>query len=248
MSRVGWTFTDREGGASAPPYDGFNLGTHVGDDPAAVAANRAALAERVGVDRIVWMDQVHSAEVAVVDGTGPSPVPATDGLVTAAPGVALAVLVADCVPILAWDAEHGVVGVAHAGRVGAAAGIAVRLIETMEIAGARSADLRVVLGPSICGRCYEVPTAMQAEVEAELPGSACRTRVGTTGLDLPAGLAAQLATVGVTVTVDGRCTCESPTLFSHRRATPTGRQAGLVWLRPKPGSPPRPSAVTRRSR
>ncbi|WP_111765054.1 peptidoglycan editing factor PgeF [Nakamurella deserti] len=230
--RVGRVFTDREGGASAPPFAAFNLGTHVGDDPAAVAANRAALASAHGLDRIVWMDQVHSATVAVVDATAASgPVPATDGLVTTAVGLGLAVLVADCVPVVAADPVAGVVGVAHAGRNGAAAGIAVRLVETMASVGASAADLEVLIGPSVCGRCYEVPPDMQAAVADLLPGSACDTRWGTTGLDLAAGLHRQLAGLGATVAVDGRCTVETPTLFSHRRGAPTGRQAGLVWLR-----------------
>lgn len=231
--QVGRVFTDREGGASAPPFAAFNLGAHVGDDPAAVAANRAALAAAHGLDHIVWMDQVHSATVTVVDAAAASgPVPATDGLVTTTPGLGLAVLVADCVPILAADVVAGVVGVAHAGRNGAAAGIAARLVETMVSLGASAAGLEVVIGPSVCGRCYEVPPDMQAAVADLLPGSACDTRWGTTGLDLPAALRRQLDALGATVTADGRCTLETPTLFSHRRGAPTGRQAGLVWLRP----------------
>jgi YfiH family protein len=230
-ARVGSAFTDRKGGASAPPFAAFNLGAHVGDDPAAVAANRAALAVAHGLDGIAWMDQVHSATVTVVDAAGRHPVPATDGMVTTTPGLGLAVLVADCVPILAADPVRGVVGVAHAGRVGAAAGIALRLVETMESLGAVRADLEVVLGPSICGRCYEVPAAMQDIVARELPGSACRTRWGTAGLDLPAGIRTQLADVGVTVSAGAACTLETPSLFSHRREAPTGRQAGLIWLR-----------------
>ena len=229
-TRVGWTFTDREGGASAPPFAAFNLGAHVGDDPGAVATNRAALAAAHGLSDIAWMDQVHSATVAVVTAAGEGPVSATDGLVTRTPGLGLAVLVADCVPVLAADPSAGVVGVAHAGRPGAAAGIVHRLVDTLFAQGATTDGLQVVLGPSICGRCYEVPAAMQTEVAAALPGSAVDTRWDTPGLDLPAGIARQFAERGVTVSVDGRCTLETPTLFSHRRGAPTGRQAGLIWL------------------
>lgn len=230
-ARVGWTFTDREGGASAPPFAAFNLGTHVGDDPAAVAANRATLAVAHRLDAVVWMDQVHSATVAVVDGPRDEPVPATDGLVTRTPGLGLAVLTADCLPILAHDDRHGVIGVAHAGRNGAAAGIALRLLETMESVGAERAALEVLIGPAICGRCYEVPPAMQAEVDRALPHSACETRWGTTGLDLTAGIRRQLEGVGVRVSADPACTLETPRLFSHRRGAPTGRQAGVIWIR-----------------
>ncbi|MBX3287537.1 MAG: laccase domain-containing protein, partial [Actinobacteria bacterium] len=76
--------TTREGGVSAPPYDSFNLGDHVGDDPAAVAANRTRLARHLGLpdDRVVWMEQTHSTTVTVVDGPRSRPVPASDGLVT----------------------------------------------------------------------------------------------------------------------------------------------------------------------
>ena len=97
--------TDRRGGRSRSPYDSFNLGDHVGDDPAAVAANRARVARELGVaeDRLVWMNQVHGTGVAVVDGPQDGPVPETDALVTATPGLVLCVLVADCVPILLAD-------------------------------------------------------------------------------------------------------------------------------------------------
>ena len=101
--------TDRRGGRSRSPYDSFNLGDHVGDDPADVAANRARLARELGVaeDRLVWMNQVHGTGVAVVDGPQDGPVAATDALVTATPGLVLCVLVADCVPVLLADPGAG---------------------------------------------------------------------------------------------------------------------------------------------
>src|SRR5690606_40659126 len=95
---------------------------------------------------------------------------------------------ADCVPVLLADPAAGVVGAAHAGRVGAAAGVVPATVEAMEALGARRDALEVVLGPAICGGCYEVPERMRAEVDARLPGSAVRTRRGTPGLDLRAGL------------------------------------------------------------
>ena len=125
MDDARFFFTDRHGGTSAAPYATLNLGGGVGDDPAAVAANRATVAERAGVpaERLVFMRQTHSRVVhtVVVGESVPSGV---DGIVTAERGVALAVLVADCVPILARDPVAGVIAAAHAGRVGAAAGIA----------------------------------------------------------------------------------------------------------------------------
>jgi hypothetical protein len=233
MPRVRRIVTSRSGGASAAPYASFNLGLHVGDDPTAVHANRSRLARAtgLGLDRLVWMEQVHGSAVAVVDGPRPEPVPETDGLVTATPGLALAALVADCVPVLL--ASPGAVGAVHAGRAGAAAGVAAAAVAALVGLGADLAATDALLGPSICGACYEVPADLQASVEAALPGSATTTRRGTPGLDLRAGLARQLAAHGVArVVVDSRCTAEDPELFSHRRDGGTGRQAAVIWLVP----------------
>jgi YfiH family protein len=225
--------TDRRGGRSRAPYDSFNLGDHVGDDPADVAANRARLARELGVDasRLVWMRQVHGAGVAVVDGPHPEPVPDTDALVTRTPGLVLGVLAADCVPVLLADAEAGVVAAVHAGREGVRLGVVPAALAVMRDLGARPASTTALLGPAVCGACYEVPAAMQADVARVAPAAAVRTRRGTPGLDLRAGLAAVLQEAGVGQVVhDPRCTVEDRLLFSHRRDGVTGRQAGLVWL------------------
>jgi polyphenol oxidase len=224
--------TSRAGGVSAAPYDTFNLGRSVGDDPAAVDRNRARLAAELGVagERFVWMEQIHGARVARVDGPRRAAVPGTDGLVTATPDLVLVVLVADCVPVLLADAEAGVAGAVHAGRPGARIGIGRQAVAAMVAAGAQPERIDVLLGPAICGRCYEVPADMQADVEAALPGSACVTATGTPGLDLRAGLARQLLADGVgKVVADPRCTAEDPDLFSYRRDGVTGRQAGIAW-------------------
>jgi YfiH family protein len=215
----------------------FNLGTHVGDDPAAVAANRRRLASAAGLtpDHIVWMEQIHGVTVAAVDGPRPEPVEATDGLVTATPGVAVAVLAADCVPVLLADPVAGVVAAVHAGRIGAAAGVLGRAVGTFRSLGGDPARSDALLGPAVCGACYEVPAEMQAAVESRLPGSAVPTRAGTTGLDLRAGLTRQLASLGVArIVTDPRCTAEDRELFSHRRDGTTGRQAAVAWLEPGP--------------
>jgi polyphenol oxidase len=233
LARIRRVVTSRAGGVSTGSYASFNLGTAVGDDPAAVTANRARLAGALGAEaaRLVWLDQVHGAVVQVVDGPMAAPLAGTDAVVTAEPGLPLVVLAADCVPVLLADAEAGVVGAAHAGRDGAADGVAGNTLEAMRRLGADAARTEVLLGPAICGRCYEVPPDLQAEVEARLPGSASTTRAGTTGLDLRAGLAAQLTALGVPrVVVDPRCTFEDADLYSYRRDGVTGRQAGVVWL------------------
>ncbi|HZM66495.1 MAG TPA: peptidoglycan editing factor PgeF [Nakamurella sp.] len=245
-SRIRRIVTTRRGGVSAAPYDSFNLGGGVGDSPAAVSANRARLAAAAGLppESVVWMRQVHGTTVTPVDrapGSASAPsatsgphradLPETDGIVTATTGLALGVLVADCVPMLAGDPAAGVIAAVHAGRRGAAGGIGLRMIAAMVEAGASVASIGVLLGPAICGRCYEVPAAMRDEIEAALPGSACRTDRGTPGLDLRAGLARQLRAAGVAgVAVDPRCTYTDPELFSHRRGAPTGRFAGLIWM------------------
>jgi hypothetical protein len=223
--------TTRAGGVSPPPFDTFNLGDRVGDDPDAVAANRRRLAEAIGLPgRVVWMHQVHGDRVVVVDGPGDT-VDNADGLVTAEPRLALAVVTADCVPVLMADARAGVVGAVHAGRVGAQNGVVIRGVEQMERAGARAADISVLLGPAASGRNYEVPPDMADEVEAALPGSRTTTSRGTAGLDLRAGITRQLRGLGVSaIDVDPRCTIDDDTLFSHRRGAPTGRLASLVWI------------------
>ncbi|HEX7322305.1 MAG TPA: peptidoglycan editing factor PgeF [Mycobacterium sp.] len=231
--RIRRVITTRSGGVSKPPFDTFNLGDHVGDDPAAVAANRSRLAAATGLgaDRVVWMNQVHGERVEVVDGPRGAAVDGTDALVTAVPGLALAVVTADCVPVLMADARAGVVAAVHAGRVGAQRGVVVRALEAMLEIGAHPPDISVLLGPAVSGANYEVPAAMADDVEATLPGSRTTTSAGTPGLDLRAGIVRQLRALGVgAIDVDSRCTVADPDLFSHRRAAPTGRLASLVWF------------------
>lgn len=183
------------------------------------------------MQRLIWMEQVHGRTVTVVDGPQRQPVPASDAVVTAQPWLAVAALVADCVPVLLADPVGKVVAAVHAGRVGARAGVLPATLQAMRGLGARIDKLEALLGPSACGQCYEVPIQMQADVEAHLPGSACRTRQGTAGLDLRAGLWRQLASAGVArIGVDPRCTMEDSTLYSYRRDGITGRLAAVTWF------------------
>ncbi|HEU4359925.1 MAG TPA: peptidoglycan editing factor PgeF [Mycobacterium sp.] len=231
--RVHRVTTTRAGGVSAAPFDTFNLGDHVGDSPAAVAANRSRLAAATGLDagRLVWMNQVHGDRVETVDGPRDTAVDASDALVTTVTGLALAVVTADCVPVLLADARAGVVAAAHAGRVGAQRGVIARTLASMLALGAHPGDISALLGPAVSGDNYEVPAAMADAVEAALPGSRTTTSAGTPGLDLRAGIACQLRALGVTaIEVDPRCTVADPDLFSYRRDGRTGRLASLVWL------------------
>jgi len=232
-TRIRRVVTSRAGGVSASPYESFNLGDHVGDDPAAVDANRRRLAREIGVepDHLVWMEQIHSRNVTVVTEPTDEVIPATDALVTTVPGLALATLSADCVPVLLSDEEAGVIAAVHAGRIGARIGIVPRVLAEMVRQGADVSRIGAFLGPAASGRQYEVPAAMRADVEKHLPGSATRTEKGTPGLDLRAGLRKQLLAAGVSgVAEDPRCTIEDRALFSHRREALTGRQAAVIWM------------------
>lgn len=229
-----FAFTDRWGGVSAAPYERLNLGGAVGDDPAAVRANRAAAAESLGLDaaRVVWMNQVHGPDVAVVDGPwDPARIPAVDAVVTTRRSLALAVLTADCVPVLLADPVAGVVAAAHAGRPGLVAGVVPATVETMITQGAEPSRITARTGPAVCGRCYEVPEAMRAEVAEAVPESWAETSWGTPAVDVAAGVHAQLAALGVEDLHRSQiCTVESTDHFSYRRDRTTGRLAGYVWL------------------
>lgn len=232
-TRIRRVVTSRAGGVSASPYESFNLGDHVGDDPAAVDANRRRLAREIGVepDHLVWMEQIHSRNVTVVTEPTDEVIPVTDALVTTVPGLALATLSADCVPVLLSDEEAGVIAAVHAGRIGARIGIVPRVLAEMVRQGADVSRIGAFLGPAASGRQYEIPAAMRADVEKHLPGSATRTEKGTPGLDLRAGLRKQLLAAGVSgVAEDPRCTIEDRALFSHRRESLTGRQAAVIWM------------------
>ncbi|MEU9880567.1 peptidoglycan editing factor PgeF [Streptomyces phaeochromogenes] len=229
-----FAFTDRWGGVSAVPYEELNLGGAVGDDPDSVRANRELAAKSLGLDPdlVVWMNQVHGPDVAVVDGPwGDRPVPKVDALVTRRRGLALAVLTADCTPVLLADPVAGVVAGAHAGRPGMIAGVVPAAVAAMVELGAEPARIVARTGPAVCGRCYEVPDTMRAEVAAVEPAAYAETSWGTPAVDVTAGVHAQLERLGVRDREQSPvCTLESDDHFSYRRDRTTGRLAGYVWL------------------
>jgi YfiH family protein len=214
-----------------------NLALHVGDDPAAVRRRRELLEAEVGLPAgsFQFMNQVHGNAVAYIGTAAGSPAagptvdgPTADAMVSA--GRPLAVMVADCVPVVLAGATSGgqpVLGVAHAGRPGVASGVIPATLVRMRAEGAE--DVRAWIGPSICGSCYEVPEGMRADVAAAVPATWATTSWGTPGLDLPAGARSQLEAEGVTVEYSGPCTLETEDLFSYRGNPETGRFAGLVW-------------------
>ena len=212
-----------------------NLALHVGDDPVEVRRRRAAVEEALGLGdrRFRYMNQVHGNEVAGI-GAAAAPgsgtdAPTADAMVSV--GEPLAVMVADCVPVvLVGDRAGGgtpVLAVVHAGRPGVASGVVPATVARMRELGA--AGLSAWIGPSVCGRCYEVPGDMRDDVAARVPAAWCTTSRGTPGLDLPAAVRSQLQDAGVGVEYSGKCTLEDENLFSYRRDRNTGRFAGLVW-------------------
>lgn len=222
-------------GASAAPYDRANLADHVGDDPVHVTANRGALASAVGLDaaHVVSMAPVHGNDVASVEATSAGPVPEVDALVTTVPGLALLVLAADCVPIVLGDGASGVVAVVHAGWRGVLSDVVGTTLEAMADHGARLDRTRAIVGPAICGSCYDVPRERFDDVVAVAPGAAAVAAGGRPGLDLRAAVVDRLRGSGVATALHGGCTVESTDLFSFRRDRVTGRHGGVVTLLPE---------------
>lgn len=229
-----FAFTDRWGGVSAARYASLNLGGAVGDDPAAVTENRNLAARSLGLDPadVVWMNQVHGKDVAVVDTSAglPDSTP-VDAVVTTRGGLALAVLTADCVPVLLADPVAGVAGAAHAGRPGLLAGVVPAVVDAMAALGAEPERIVAHTGPAVCGRCYEVPEDLRQHGADLVPETWATTSWGTPALDIVAGVHAQLARLGVKdATASAVCTRESDDHFSYRRDRVTGRLASYVWL------------------
>ncbi|WP_446664182.1 peptidoglycan editing factor PgeF [Flexivirga sp. B27] len=223
-------FTDTEGGLSAGPVGSLNLGGAVGDDPANVTGNRELVAASVGVPSrdLVFMHQTHSDRVLSVDAEGTRD-PAGDGIVTSADDLALAVLVADCTPVLLADPDAGVIGAVHAGRPGMTARIVDRALERLSEHGATNPV--AIIGPSVCGRCYEVPLQMREDAAAITPESRTVSWTGTPAIDVAGGVVAQLHAAGVDTRWVSGCTRESDRLFSYRGDHRTGRFAGIIVQR-----------------
>lgn len=244
----------RRGGVSRPPYTSLNMGFHTGDRPEDVVENRRRWLEVLGLrlDEAVFAEQVHGAEVALVAagdrGKGAlrleDAVPGTDALVTAEAGIPLAVLVADCVPILFAAADGSAVGVAHAGWRGTLAAVAARTVRRFAELGIPPRQLRVALGPCIRPCCYEVSEDLYQRFREKLgPEAVGHTRAGRPALDLAAANRSLLLSLGVpqgAVDVAPDCTaCRTDLYFSHRAEKgKTGRMAAVIARRSAAGSLP----------
>ncbi|MBX6352197.1 MAG: peptidoglycan editing factor PgeF [Thermoflavifilum sp.] len=238
----------RLGGVSTGPYASLNVGLHVGDDPAAVMTNRARCAAYLGSDvgRWVFAEQVHGRSIAVVTqahagaGVSSSPLPGVDALVTAEPGVVLAIQTADCVPVLLADVRQRVVAVVHSGWRGTVLGITGETVRTMQAQfGTQPEDLYAWLGPSIRRCCYEVDERVAQPMRERWGEGVLWARVGHPGkwwLSLQTAIRRDLMDAGVPtaqIRDCGECTaCRTPHFFSHRaEAGRTGRQLTAVRIR-----------------
>ena len=238
-SDVAHAFLTRLGGASAQPFDALNLGHTVGDDLAKVEENHARAFAALGIHRgqAVSPYQVHGTHVRLVSQahTGTTQ-PATDGLLTAAPSVALLLRFADCVPILLFDAKQRAVGVIHSGWKGTAGNIAaVAVAAFVRHAGSQPGDLWAGIGPAIGPCCYEVGEEIADTITQTSPAGieVLQRRNGGLYLDLPGLVRAQLAEAGVErITPSNICTaCHTEEWFSHRAENGrTGRFGALAML------------------
>jgi YfiH family protein len=218
-----YRFTKRTGGESHGAFASLNLAMHVGDSELVVAQNRL-IADKYFTP-VQYMNQVHGNRIAIIEEQSDE-APTADALVTGIPGVTLGVMVADCIPLLLISKE--VVGAVHVGRKGLMNAITSITIELMRDMGATS--IQAVMGPSICGRCYEVSADIYHEVIAAHPKSKSSTSSGNFALDLPAALRSVLENESIPIVDQFSCTVEDPELFSYRRDGVTGRQAGLICL------------------
>ena len=204
---MNYRFTDRTGGISTGAFGSLNLALHVEDDPTVVLENRRLLEEQLG-QSIQYMEQVHGDSVALI-GASTSDMPTADALLTQQSGIALAVMVADCIPLLLSNA--GAVAAVHVGRRGLLNGVSINTLNKLR--SLDSSPVTAVIGPSICGSCYEVSQEIFNEVTDRYPASSARTPSGGFSLDLAKALTLELIENGVTVIDESRCTVENDSLF-----------------------------------
>lgn len=237
-ARVCAVVTTRAGGVSAGPWRGFNLATHVGDDPAAVAANRGELLAATGLASVQWLEQVHGTDVVEL----PQPEAAVaDAAVTSEAGVACAVLTADCMPVLFSDAGGSRVGIAHAGWRGLADGV---LEATLSRLGCPPDQILVWLGPAIGPAHFEVGREVFERFIRRPGGDRIRRQLAAAFAPRPAGdryradlyelARAILRQRGIRRIYGGDfCTYADARFYSYRREATTGRFASLIWLGPQ---------------
>lgn len=229
--------TNRHGGFSQPPFDSLNLGSHVGDDPMVVQKNRDALKSLLPNEPI-WLNQIHGTQVVDADDYGNGGgVPSADASVTKTPGRVLAIMTADCLPVLLASTDGKVIGAAHAGWRGLAAGV---IEQTVALMRAKQGDqtqseILAYLGPAIGPHAFEVGSEVRDVFMAHNPASAaCFEQLQEKGKYLADiyGLAAlRLNALGIEHIEGGdECTLQNPDYFSYRRDQKTGRMGSFIWI------------------
>ncbi|MBO1110891.1 peptidoglycan editing factor PgeF [Bordetella petrii] len=226
--------TTRGGGAGVAPHDTLNLGLRAGDQPGTVLENRRRV-RAAAPSEPLWLRQVHGADVVDADGALPDE-PAADASVTAAPGRVLAIMVADCLPVVMADLDGTVVGAAHAGWRGLAGGVLERTLERLRAKAPHARGWRAWVGPGIGPEAFEVGADVREAFAALGPQALAHfaPRPGLAGkwlADLPALALLRLRRAGVQdAQACGLCTVSDPArFFSYRRDGVTGRMALLAW-------------------
>lgn len=225
--------TTRQGGVSQGAYSSFNLGSHVGDDPAAVATNRARVGKLVG--KPVWLDQVHGIRVIdVARFVSTDQPPQADAVFASEPGAACVVMTADCLPVLFCNESGSVVAAAHAGWRGLLAGVLEETIRAMAVPGN---TMMAYLGPAIGPQAFEVGDEVRSAYVAENPVAAAAFKPAAPGkwlADIYMLARQRLVRQGVERIFGGSfCTVGDPErFFSYRRDGQTGRMAAMIWLEP----------------
>jgi YfiH family protein len=227
--------TTRVRGRSLPPYNGFNLAHHVGDDAKTVAVNRQELSDWVDADiRFQWLNQVHGTRVCRIDEAA-KPFDA-DALVTARKGIACCILTADCLPVFISAKDGSEIGIAHAGWRGLLAGVIENTLRNMKTP---AKDVAAYLGPAI-GPChfevgFDVMNRFKDvyDLQAVEKYFSPTLESGKYMADLFGLAKFRLGALGVEVTSSDICTvCESETLYSYRHSPVTGRMANVILIKP----------------
>jgi YfiH family protein len=229
--------TNRHGGFSQAPFDSLNLGSHVGDDPAVVQKNRDAL-KALLPNEPVWLNQVHGTHVIDADDVW-SGTPSADAAVTTTPGRVLAIMTADCLPVLLASKDGKVLGVSHAGWRGLAAGVIEQTVALMRAKQNNPAqtegEILAYLGPAIGPHAFEVGSEVRDIFMAQNPASAaCFEQLQEKGKYLADiyGLATlRLNALGIDcIKGGGQCTLQNSDYFSYRRDQKTGRMGSFIWI------------------
>jgi YfiH family protein len=235
--------TNRHGGFSQPPFDSLNLGLHVGDDLATVKKNRDAL-KAVLPNEPIWLNQIHGTQVIDADiGDARSDAPSADASVTTTPGRVLAIMTADCLPVLLASRDGKVVGAAHAGWRGLAAGVIEQTVALMRSKQAlqtqtdaeTQSEILAYLGPAIGPHAFEVGSEVRDIFMAQNPASAtCFEQLQEKGkylADIYELACLRLNALGIEqIEGGGECTLQNPDYFSYRRDQQTGRMGSFIWI------------------